>query len=373
MPPISLLIKPASSSCNLKCKYCFYYDVAENRTTQNYGRMKIELLEQMVQKALEYADHSCTFAFQGGEPTLAGLDFYKRLVEFENKYNSKKLKVHHAIQTNGIVVNEEWARFFADNDFLVGISLDGPKEIHDANRIDARKDGSFNRVMKTIDLFNKFRVQYNVLFVVHGYVARHVQKIYTFYKKKGFKYLQFIPCLDPLYEMPGGNEYSLTPQKFVYFLKNLFDLWYTDILKGDRVSIRYFDNLVGMFMGYRPEACGMLGECQCQFVVEADGSVYPCDFYVLDEWWLGNLKDQGFGELQNSETGQKFIELSRLVDPKCKECKWVDVCRGGCRRDREPFVEGRPGLNHYCEAYREFFEYAGVRLQQVAAIFVGRP
>lgn len=182
MPPISLLIKPASSNCNLSCNYCFYHDIAENRTIANYGMMDIGLLEKVVQKALEYADHVCTFAFQGGEPTLIGLEFYKKLIEFEKKYNKKKVQINNAIQTNGLRIDEDWARFLAENRFLVGISLDGPKDIHDANRVDAKEGGSFNRVMNTIGFFDKYKVEYNVLCVVNGYVARHANKIYNFFK-----------------------------------------------------------------------------------------------------------------------------------------------------------------------------------------------
>lgn len=370
MPPISLLIKPASSNCNLKCKYCFYHDIAENRTIANYGMMDIGLLEKVVQKALEYADHVCTFAFQGGEPTLAGLEFYKKLIEFEKKYNKKKVQINNAMQTNGLRIDEDWARFLAENKFLVGISLDGPKDIHDANRVDAKEGGSFNRVMNTIGFFDKYKVEYNVLCVVNGYVARHANKIYNFFKKHNFNYLQFIPCLDALDEEHGSNKYSLKPDRFTYFLKSSFDLWYEDIMRGNRISIRYFDNLVGMMMGYRAEACGMSGSCQCQFVMEANGDVYPCDFYVMDEWLLGNIRDKGFDELHSSDVGKRFMELSLPVDPKCRECRWFRLCRGGCRRDREPFVDGKAALNYYCESYREFFDYAGERLQRIAAIFI---
>ena len=372
MPPVNLLIKPASSSCNLRCKYCFYHDEAENRTTPNYGMMKPELLEQLVKKSLEYADHTCSFAFQGGEPTLAGLSFYQKLIGFEEKYNGKRLKIFNAIQTNGMLITEEWARFLADNHFLVGISLDGPKEIHDANRTDARDEGSFNRVMKAIDLLNKFKAAYNVLLVVNARVARHADTVYNFYQKRGFQYLQFIPCLDPLNAAPGGNTYSLSAAKFAHFLKSFFDSWYRDILRGNRVSIRYFDDLAGIFMRRRPVTCGMAGECRCHLVVEADGSVYPCDFYVLDEWRLGNIMDQDLQSIQNSPAGRKFVEMSRTADPKCLECKWADLCLGGCRRDREPFIGDRPGLNRYCEAYSEFFAYAEKRLRQAASIFSGR-
>lgn len=372
MPPVSLLIKPASSLCNIRCKYCFYHSIAENRQTESYGIMTVDLLEIMVKKALEYADHACTFAFQGGEPTLAGLDFFKKLIELEKKYNTKKVQINNALQTNGIVIDEEWAKFLHENNFLVGLSLDGPKDIHDANRVDARDTGTFNKVMHTVELFNKYKVEYNILFVVNGYVARHASKIYNFFKKHNFRYLQFIPCLDALHEQPGENEFSLKPERFTYFLKSLFDLWYEDIVKGDMISIRYFDNLVGMFMGYRPEACGMTGICQCQFVVEADGGVYPCDFYVIDQWHLGNIQDKSLEELRSSENGQKFIEDSKHVDPKCRECKWLNLCRGGCRRSREPFVEGKPALNYYCPSYMEFFEYAAPKMQKIATMLSRR-
>ena len=316
MPPISLLIKPASSNCNLRCKYCFYHSLAENRQTDSYGIMDIETLEILVRKTMEYADYGCSFVFQGGEPTLAGLDFFRSLVEFQKKYNKKNVYISNAIQTNGMVIDEEWARFLAENKFLVGLSLDGPKDIHDSYRAGPNGKGSFIRIMETVNHFNKYKVEYNILSVVTAHSARHINKIYNFFKKHGFRYLQFIPCLDPLGEHPGGYEHSLTPERYAYFLKTLFDRWYNDILQGNMISIRYFDNIVGMAMGYRPESCGMSGVCTCQFVVEANGGVYPCDFYVIDEWYLGNLEHSSFEEIWNSETTGRFIEVSKYVDPK---------------------------------------------------------
>ena len=307
--------------------------------------MNEDVIEVIVKKALEYADHICTFAFQGGEPTLSGLDYYKRLIELEKKHNIKKIRINNTIQTNGIAINEKWARFLAENSFLVGISIDGPKDIHDNNRIDMKNDGSFNRVMNTVALFNKYKVEYNILSVVTENMARHASKVYSLFKKKKFRYLQFIPCLDPLNEQRGVNEYSLSPERYASFLKQLFDHWYEDVMKGNMISIRYFDNLVWMFMGNRAEACGMMGECQCQFVIEADGGVYPCDFYVYDEWLLGNIKDTGFDELKNSDKSIHFINASKHVDSVCKECKWSYLCRGGCRRDRETCVDNRLGVN----------------------------
>ena len=372
MPPVSILIKPASSMCNLKCKYCFYHSIADSRTVKSYGIMNDETMEQLIKKALEYADNACTFAFQGGEPTLAGLLYYRKFIDLAKKYNVKKVKINYAIQTNGIVINEEWARFLADNNFLTGISLDGFKDIHDSSRPDAGGKGSFTRVIEAIDLFNRFHVEYNILCVVNSYTARHVNKVYNFFKKNNFKYLQFIPCLDPLDEKPGGHEFSLTPERYTYFLKNLFDEWYKDIVKGNMISIRYFDNLVGMSMGYPPESCGMSGICTAYFVVEADGGIYPCDFYVLDEWYLGNVRDVDLKDLQNSDKSNKFVEISKHIDPACRTCSFYSLCRGGCRRSREPFVDGSPALNYYCSSYKAFFEYAGSRLKEIAFMFSRR-
>ncbi len=372
MPPLSLLIKPASSLCNLRCKYCFYHSIADSRVVKSYGIMKEDTLELLVKRALEYADAACTFAFQGGEPTLAGLEYYEKLIELVKRYNVRNLRVNYAIQTNGMVIDEKWARFLSDNNFLTGISLDGYKDLHDASRFDAGEKGSFTRVMEALNLFNKFRAEYNILCVVNSHTARHIHKAYNFFKKNNFKYLQFIPCLDPLDEKPGGHDFSLTPERYTYFLKNLFDEWYKDIIKGDRISIRYFDNLVGMILGYPPESCGMAGICTAYFVVESDGGVYPCDFYVLDEWYLGNIREAGLNDLKNSGKAKEFVEISGYVDPRCNECGFYNLCRGGCRRSREPFMDGRPVLNYYCEAYKAFFEYAGSRLREIAFMFAGR-
>lgn len=368
MPPLSMLIKPASSNCNLQCKYCFYHSIAEARQIQSYGMMSIDSLEAIVRKALKYSEHMCTFAFQGGEPTLAGLDFYKKLIELEKKYNINNVKINNTIQTNGVLIDEEWADFLSKNNFLVGISLDGPKDVHDSNRVDSNNKGSFNKVMNAINLFNKFKVQYNILFVVNSYVARHVNKVYKFFKDNNFNYLQFVPCIDPLKSSGESSTYdcSLTPEKYTYFLKNIFDLWFNDILKGNISSIRYFDNLIGLVKGCKTEACGMSGVCECQFVIEADGGVYPCDFYANDQWLIGNIKELEIQELINMEQVKNFIETSKHIDSKCQTCKWFNLCKGGCRRLREPFENGNPILNRYCSSYEEFFEYSYERFRFLA-------
>lgn len=366
MGNIQLLIKPSSGNCNLRCKYCFYADITENRQTPSFGFMSFNTLEAIVKRVIENSDSECGFAFQGGEPTLVGLDFYYKLIEFEKRYNTRGIKIHNSIQTNGYCIDEKWAEFLASNNFLVGLSMDGNKDIHDLYRVDASGDGTFKKILRTVQIFDKYKVEYNILTVVTAQSARSIAKIYGFYRKNNLCYQQYIPCLDPLGEKRGNHQYSLTPELYSNFLKDLFDLWYKDIISNKFIYNRYFENLVGMLKGYPPESCGMLGKCACHYVVEADGGVYPCDFYVLDEYKIGNLANDSFKTIQENLAKLDFIEKSMYIDEKCKSCKWINLCRGGCRRDREPIVNGHLSLNYFCASYENFFEYSIERLQALA-------
>ncbi len=370
MPPLSLLIKPASGLCNLRCRYCFYHDVAENREIDSYGIMTGETIENVLKKALAAADREITIAYQGGEPTLAGLDFFRETVEMQKRHNKKRLAVHNAIQTNGVHLDDAWARFFHDNRFLVGLSIDGIMDVHDENRLDAKREGTFARVMQTADLFDRYKVEYNILTVVTLRLARRIRAAYRFFKKRGFGYLQFIPCLDPLGEPFGGHDYSLTPQAYGQFLCDLFDLWYADIEAGEAPSIRDFDNYVQMLMGYPPESCNLRGVCGMQYVVEADGSVYPCDFYVLDDMRLGNLNEEDFPQIDRRRAEIGFIEASEPLDPACGACEYLNICRGGCRRHRE--TGAALGRTYFCESYKMFFAHALPGLSAIARALMAR-
>ena len=366
MPPVQLLIKPSSGNCNLRCTYCFYYDEMKNRQTPSYGFMSGETLEAMVKKALEYAEGSCDFAFQGGEPTLSGLDFFKNLLELQKKYNTKGLAIHNSIQTNGYGLGEEWAQFFAGNHFLVGVSLDGIRPTHDAYRRTAGGHDSFWEVKKTLDLFKEKKVDFNILTVVNRRTAQRIAKIYAFYEKEGWRYLQFIPCLDPLEEAPGGREYSLTPEDYGEFLVTLFDLWYGDLRQGRQPYIRMFENYIGILMGIEPEACDQKGCCSLQFVVEADGSVYPCDFYVMDQYKMGNFREDSMEEMRKKGESLGFVQAFLGGKEECRQCPYFFICRGGCRRNREIGQEGRLGENYFCFAYKRFFQAALPRMEEIA-------
>ncbi len=368
MPSLNLLIKPSSGGCNMRCRYCFYHDEQLNRDTFSYGFMSEETVEILVKKALQYATRDCSFGFQGGEPTLRGLDFFRKVVELQKKYNVHNARIANAIQTNGMCIDEEWAEFLRENRFLVGLSIDGTKEIHDENRVDGVEKGTYARAMRAAQILAAHNVEFNVLTVVTGKTADAVTKIYNFFRRSNLLYQQYIPCLDPLGEPRGSSPYSLTPQKYAKFLKTLFDLWYRDVTAGNFIYIRYFENLVGLLMGHPAESCSLWGRCTIQNVVESDGSVYPCDFYCLDEWKLGNVREDDFGALLEKAAARRFLESSVSGMEDCRTCPYDALCRGGCRRDREPIVPGEPQKNYFCAAYRSFFEYALPRLRQIARV-----
>lgn len=372
VPAVSILIKPASSACNLQCKYCFYRDVANHREKSYEGMLSLEMMETVIASAMEYAEGSCSFAFQGGEPTLAGLDFYQRVVKLEERYRRPGVEIHNAIQTNGICVDEAWAEFFAKHHFLVGLSLDGPAELHDRNRTFPDGKGSWSRVMRSVQILEKFHVDYNILCVVTGKNARSIQKIYQFFKKQRFQWLQFIPCLEPLDQQRGLEPYHLSAEEYGDFLIQIFDLWFQDLKKGHYVSVRHIDNWVSMLMGNPPEACNMSGRCSIQFVIEGDGGVYPCDFYVLDEWRLGTVGKQPLEEMERSEVARRFVEQSHRVPQRCKECPVYPICRNGCRRDREVLEGGEIDLNYYCQAYFSFFTQRKRELYQAVQLILNR-
>ena len=326
---------------------------------------KRQTLEILIKKALEEADGYCGFAFQGGEPTLVGLPFFERVLELQKKYNQKKVRVDNSIQTNGYQLAEDWARFFARENFLVGLSLDGIKATHDAFRVNARGEGSFAEVMRTAELFERFGVEYNILTVVNGKTGLRAAKIYDFYKKNGFSYLQFIACLDPLGEEPGKQAYSLTPEVYGQFLMDLFDRWYEDVRTGDQPYIRQFENVVGMLAGREPESCEQRGICSVQNVIEADGSVYPCDFYALDEYCLGNVSTGTFEEFRTSPAAERFVRDSAESLEDCRSCPYFAICRGGCRRNRITLADEKRA-NYFCRAYRRFYDYTIERFLRLA-------
>lgn len=359
---LSVMIKPSSSKCNLKCKYCFYNSIADEREVKDYGFINEETLEVIVNRIEEYCNGGvCNMGFQGGEPTLIGIDFYYKLIDLTRK---KKTKFNFMLQTNGTLINEEFAKFFRDNKFLIGVSLDGNKEIHNLNRVNYVNDGSFNEVMKGIELLKKYNVDFNILVVVTYALSKKIESCYKFLRKNEFNYMQFIPFIEALDDSNSNNsDFYLTSKQYEIYIKKLFDMWYNDILKGNMVSIRYFDNILGLFLGYDYEACDMRGICSCQHIIESDGKVYPCDFYTYEKYSIGNIINETFDEMQKKELTKNFIISSLNKNNKCNLCKYRALCRGGCKRYRE---STKDKSYMFCEANYNFFEYSYNRFKELS-------
>ncbi|MFW5780833.1 MAG: radical SAM protein [Bacillota bacterium] len=347
MPPISIMIKPASSLCNLKCKYCFYHFISDSRESYSYGMMKQELVRKILYKAFEFTKgQAVNISFQGGEPLLRGKEFFIKFNEYVKELNKNNSPVNIAIQTNGTLIDDEWCKIFYENNYLVGLSLDGDK-LANVYRLDKENNQVFDLIMKNVKLLKSHKVDFNILSVLTDKVANRINKIYEFFLSQGIKHIQFIPCLKPLNEDIEDKMY-LTGEQYGEFLINLFRLYYKDFIKGNYVSIRQLDNFVQLASARNAEQCGMNGHCSYQFVIEANGNVYPCDFYCLDEYITGNINNQDFKELSKNTKAVNFIKESISLEPKCKLCKYYKLCRGGCKRERKDI--------EFCKAYKIFFK-----------------
>lgn len=369
MPAASILIKPASANCNMDCKYCFYKCLSSNREQYSLGFMSKETLEKLIKNAIHYAEGSLTFAFQGGEPTLCGLDFFQLVVALQKKLlleSGKKLTIENTLQTNGLVIDEAWAKFFHENHFLIGLSLDGPKKLQDHGRVDVSGNETFSRVMHTVSLFREFQVDFNILTVVTEETAQKASSLYKFYKRNQFDFVQLIPCMDERNRSKDGEEnpYAVKPESYGRFLMEMFDLWYEDFKAGDIMDIRMFSNLAQMAVGFMAEECGMNGCCNCYFVVEGDGSVYPCDFYCMDEYRIGTV-DTSFEEIYQTEKVQNFLKSSQTVSADCMNCEHYHLCKGGCRRWREEAKKDTLSKNFLCEGYKAFFAHTKDRIEKL--------
>ncbi len=352
---LTMMIKPASAACNLACDYCFYLDTARNRSVHHHPVMSDEVAGKIIDKSMALA-RNIQFVFQGGEPSLAGLSFFERFVSRVNERQGEGQRITWAFQTNGVGLDRSWADFFKAHGFLVGVSFDGTRRLHDLHRVDRQGLGSGRSVLNTIDLFTKEGVDFNILSVVTNDLVDNVQMLYSFLNEHGLHYQQYIPCIDP---MQGGKRF-LSAEGYERFLKAMFDLWFDSFMNQTPVSNRFFDNLVGMIAGYPPESCDMAGICSVQYVFEANGDVYPCDFYCTDEHRLGTILFDEFSTLDERRRGMRFIEESSNTIDGCETCPWKHLCRGGCKRYRND--DGY----RFCSTMMGFFPYVIERLHYVA-------
>jgi uncharacterized protein len=365
MQPFTLLIKPSGSECNVDCTYCFYKarapEVGEGRQ-----RMSEEVLEKLVKDYMVLRFGLAGFAWQGGEPTLMGLDFYEKAVELQKKYGASGQEVGNSIQTNAILFNEKWCRFMHENKFLAGISIDGPKEFHDYYRLDHSGGGTFDRVMRAIENCKKYKVEFNTLTLLNAKNAGHLDEVFDFLVGLGVKFLQFIPCVEVDPATGKIADFSITPKQYGEFLCRLFDRWYEHGPLD--LSIRDFDSLLSYYVTGKHTICTFDRQCSQYIVIEHTGDVFPCDFFVDPKWRLGNIFEAPIEKLAASSKKRAFARAKRNLCNKCLVCRHLAVCRGGCMKDRAPFDKNDFGKeSYYCEAYKMFFDHATPRFMQLAA------
>ena len=344
MKQLSVLIKPAGAACNMACGYCFYHDVANHRK-DFAGVMTYEVMELVIARAFACVDDegSIHFTFQGGEPTLAGLPFFISFIK-RVKEKQHKQQIRYSLQTNGLLLDEAWALFLKQHDVLTGISLDGYESLHEHMRKDAQGEKTYWRVLRAYELLQRHGVKVNILSVVHEESVAHVKALYHFFIQHKMEYVQLIPCLP---DLTNKHRY-LSAQGFARFYIEMFHLWHQGISKGHPLHIGLFDDLYLMCMDSLPLTCGRLGRCAFQYVIEADGTIYPCDFYALPQFACGTLATHSLTSARQCERAEQF--LKQELPKQCQTCSYLNFCRGGCKRKRDIYLEETIG---YC-GYREF-------------------
>jgi len=332
MKSLSFLIKPASSLCNMRCRYCFYSSISSAREIPSYGIMQNETAEKIIDNIFRdiNATDQITFGFQGGEPSLAGVEWFRSFVQ--KVLLHKKAKISWTFQTNGLLMDQKWCDFFLENKFLVGLSIDAGKRLHDRNRISAADDGTFEACLQTKELFDKNRVEYNVLCVLTNELAKEPDRAWRFIKNENIRFIQFIPCLDAGDLSQHSSPNTLRPPFFAQFYSRLLRQWIKELENGNYISIKFFDDVANYFYKGIPTSCGIDGQCQNQYVIEADGSVYPCDFYAFDQFKIGSLCESTPKEIFESKKTQQFLLSKQQLPEICNSCAFLKSCRSGCKR-----------------------------------------
>ena len=365
----SLLIKPVSAVCNLDCEYCFYLDRdADPYRDLPARKMTLDTLDRLVDSYMFYSFPTSTFAFQGGEPTLAGLDFFCKLVELQKQYGRDGHAVSNALQTNGILIDKDWAQLFREYHWLIGLSLDGPEEVNDLYRFNKARHPTWKQVMRAMEVMKTEKADFNILCVLSQANVHQPKEIYKFFRSHGLEYVQFIPLAE---FHPDGTPmpFTISPEEYGRFLCETFDLWWPDRRK---VRIRFFDNLAEAVAGMRPGSCTMHETCDSYVVVEYNGDVYPCDFFVEDGWKLGNTNLDSFPELARRQKRYGFAVKKTLAHPLCQACDYQAICHGGCPKTRHGPQRRFEDLDYFCQAYKMVFAKAVGPLRKEVEKLTGR-
>ena len=364
MKPFSLLIKPSGPDCNLDCKYCFYSHKS-SLFDKGAHRMSNEVLDRLIKDYLSLNFPVSSFAWQGGEPTLMGLDLYRKAVELQKKYGKDGQAVSNALQTNGVLLDAEWCRFLCEYQFLVGISLDGPKDYHDFYRLDHAGNGTFDKVMAAIKTCRKHKVEFNILVLLNNKNVTAPDELFDFFTGLKIKYLQFVPCVEKDTKTGQIADYSITPQQYGQFLCRIFDRW--NGYGPEKLSIRIIDSILNYLVHGRHTNCTFNRKCEDYIVIEHNGDAFCCDFFVDQRHNLGNIIDSPIKELARNDKKLRFAGLKNKIHNKCLICRHDRFCNGGCLKDRIMTSNGFANPSYFCQGYKTFFDHAVGKLSQYAA------
>lgn len=363
--PFHVIAKPIGPVCNLACDYCFYLDKAAIYPDESDWRMPLSTLEEFVKQYVAgQPGPVVSFAWQGGEPTLMGLEFFQKAVEYQKRYLPPGWRVENAFQTNGILLDAKWCEFLRENEFLVGISLDGPEQLHDAFRKDRNGGPTYNRVVSAIQLLQEHGVEYNVLCVVNRLNAQYPEAVYRFLRELGVQFIQFIPLVESMGE-GRVSERSVDGPSFGRFLVKVFNEW---ILHDyGKVFIQTFEDCVSIWAGLGSRLCVFSSTCGRALAMEHNGDVYACDHYVFPQYFLGNIRGKTLREMVDSPNQVAFGWNKTAALPRCcRECEVRFVCNGACPKDRIAMTpDGEPGLNYLCQGYKQFFIYIDPYMREI--------
>ena len=368
--PLYVMLKPAGAMCNLACEYCYYLEKSHMYNEGPKTLMSDSLLEHFVKQYIEsQTTPNVLFLWHGGETMMRPLSFYQKALQLQKKYARGRM-IDNAFQTNGTMLTDEWCRFFKENNWLVGVSIDGPKEVHNAYRQNRLGQPSFDQVMRGINLLNKHGVMWNAMAVVNDLNVKHPQEFYRFFKSIGCRYIQFTPIVERLAEHEDGRhlatpdqkdcrlaQFSITPEDWGNFLCTIFDEW----VRNDvgQYFIQIFDATLANWVGVDPGLCTMARSCGHAGVMEFNGDVYSCDHFVFPEYKLGNIRQNTLLEMMYSERQLEFGRMKQGSLPgQCRKCDYLFACNGGCPKDRfAQTVDGEPNLNYLCKGYHQYFKH----------------
>ena len=365
----TVLVKPAGPACNMACSYCFYRSKKERFAAPT--RMSPQTLETMTRQLLSQSSEELTFSWQGGEPTLMGPDFFRQALQLQRRYRRPRQKIHNAIMTNGFALDTGWCQLFRESNMMVGLSIDGRRELHDEYRSSQHGQPTWQHAVRAARMLIDHGVVTNAVTVATDRSVDHGREIYRFLTGMGFDHLQFVPCVETDLQDPEKlAPFSVSPKGYGRLLCDLFDCWREDFVdRVPSVSVRWLDGVLHHYLGLPPTECTAADSCGKYLVVEHDGSVYSCDFFVDDDHQLGNLHEQSLGAMFHSRAHRDFGRAKGDLPPDCQRCEWLSHCHGGCPKNRRLRSDGRTIL---CEGYRHFFEYADREMTRLARRWLER-